>query len=103
MKVYYNYIIIYKYILVFIGYKSEWFWRHWKDNVTDVVKFMEENYPPNFTYQDFGSELKMEFFNASEVADIVQASGARYVIEYIVLDEDVCLSLYKLNTLFLSY
>ena len=45
--------------------------------MTDVVKFMEENYPPNFTYQDFGSELKMEFFNASLISDIVKESGAR--------------------------
>ena len=39
---------------------------------------MKENYPRNFTYQDFGSQLKMEFFNANKFADLVQASGAKY-------------------------
>ena len=41
---------------------------------------MEENYPPNFTYQDFGRELKMEFFNASWIADLVKDSGAKYAL-----------------------
>ena len=72
-----NIIFIYNIIL---GLEDAWFWRHWKDNVTSVVKFMEENYPPNFTYQDFGRELKMEFFNASWIADLVKDSGAKYVI-----------------------
>ena len=85
MKVSHYYKIVNNYIFFFIGYKSEWFWRHWKDNVSDVVKFMEENYPPNFTYQDFGSELKMEFFNASLISDIVKESGARYTKFLLVL------------------
>ena len=65
------------YCTYIIGYHSEWFWKHWKDNMTDVVNFMKENYPPNFTYQDFGSELKMEFFDANWISDIVKDSGAK--------------------------
>ena len=38
---------------------------------------MEDNYPPSFTYQDFGPELKMEFFDANQFADLVKASGAK--------------------------
>ena len=41
---------------------------------------MEENYPPSFTYQDFGRQLKMEFFNASWIADLVKDSGAKYAL-----------------------
>jgi len=39
---------------------------------------MKENYPPNFTYQDFGVDLKMEFFDANLFADLIKDSGARY-------------------------
>ena len=42
-----------------------------------IVDFMKDNYPPNFTYQDFGAQLKMEFFNASQFAELVKSSGAR--------------------------
>ena len=66
-------------IFYFLGLEDAWFWRNWQDNVTSVVKFMEENYPPNFTYQDFGRDLKMEFFNASWISDLVKDSGAKYV------------------------
>ena len=43
----------------------------------DAVKFMKDNYPPNFNYQDFAPMWKAEFFNASEWADIIQDSGAK--------------------------
>jgi alpha-L-fucosidase len=39
---------------------------------------MKENYPPNFTYQDFGVDLQMEFFDANLFADLIKDSGARY-------------------------
>jgi len=35
---------------------------------------MKQRYPPNFTYQDFA------FFNASEWAELFQASGAKYIV-----------------------
>ena len=41
---------------------------------------MKGNYGEKVTWQDIASLLKMEFFNASEVANIVEASGARYVV-----------------------
>ena len=65
-------------IFCFLGLEDAWFWRNWHDNVTSVVKYMEENYPPNFTYQDFGRDLKMEFFNASWISELVKDSGAKY-------------------------
>ena len=60
------------------GFRSEWFWTDWKTTKDpDCVQFMKDNYPPNFTYQDFGPQLKMEFFNPAKFADLVKASGAK--------------------------
>lgn len=63
--------------LTFLGVASEWFWHQWKSNNSEVIQFMEENYPPNFTYQDFGVELKMEFFDANWFANLVKDAGAK--------------------------
>ncbi|XP_029452378.1 plasma alpha-L-fucosidase [Rhinatrema bivittatum] len=63
------------------SFGSEWFWWYWwKQNQSCYVSFMEENYPPGFTYEDFGPLFTAEFYNASQWADILQASGARYVV-----------------------
>ena len=62
-----------------IGYGSEWFWTNWNNSVEGYVNFMKNYYPPKFTYQDFGAQLTMEFFNASTFADIIAASGAKLV------------------------
>ena len=62
------------------GVHTEWFWKDWQmGDHPDVNKFMKENYPPNFTYQDFGSQLTMEFFDPDWFADLVTASGAKYL------------------------
>lgn len=65
---------------------SEWFWFDW--NVPqhneklhdDIVEFMKDNYKPTFTYQDFAKEFTAEFFNATEWAEIIGQSGAKYVV-----------------------
>lgn len=59
------------------GVSSEWFWKHWKDNFTDATEFMTKNYPPEFQYADFGAQFKAEFFNATDWAQLVAASGAK--------------------------
>ena len=59
------------------SFKSEWFWELWARGRQDIVDFMKKNYPPNFKYADFASQLKAEFFDAGEWADIINASGAR--------------------------
>ena len=62
------------------GVHTEWFWKDWEmGDHPDVNKFMKENYPPHFTYQDFGSQLTMEFFDPDWFADLVTASGAKYL------------------------
>jgi hypothetical protein len=55
----------------------EWFWYYWQTRQPNVVQFMADNYPPAYTYADFGRDFKAELFNATMMADIVHASGAR--------------------------
>jgi len=62
------------------GVGSEWFWSRWHNGDNEVCQFMKDNYRPNFSYQDFGPELKMEFFDANQFADLVKASGAKYFV-----------------------
>jgi len=38
---------------------------------------MKKNYPPNFTYADFATQFKAEFFDPDAWADILQRSGAQ--------------------------
>lgn len=60
------------------SYKNEWFWERWqKEKSPDYVKFMQDNYPPGFTYADFGKEFTAEFYDPNAWADIIQASGAK--------------------------
>lgn len=65
------------------SFKSEWFWCYWKcpDRIqSDVVDFMSDNYPPNFSYQDFAKDLRLEFFNATQWVKLFERSGARYAV-----------------------
>ncbi|XP_039283724.1 alpha-L-fucosidase-like isoform X2 [Nilaparvata lugens] len=61
------------------SFKNEWFWYGLENRRSVFVEFMKKNYPPNFTYQEFASELTGEFFNATQWAEIFENSGARYV------------------------
>lgn len=44
------------------------------------VEFMQNNYPPDFKYQDFAAQFTAEFFDAKEWTDILASSGAKYVV-----------------------
>lgn len=59
-----------------------WLWYEWKGPNPDnwIVEYMQDNYPPDWTYADFGPQFNAEFFNPAMWADIFQASGARYVV-----------------------
>ena len=68
------------------SFGSEWFWYRWQhDKNPAYVKFMEDNYPPDFTYPDFGPMFTAEFFDPYEWADIFQASGAKSVLIALLL------------------
>nr|XP_045615842.1 alpha-L-fucosidase-like [Procambarus clarkii] len=63
------------------SFGSEWFWYSWKGaHNRDYVEFMKNNYPPNFTYQDFAPQFTAEFYEPEKWANIFEASGARYVV-----------------------
>ncbi|XP_026940526.1 plasma alpha-L-fucosidase isoform X2 [Sagmatias obliquidens] len=63
------------------SFGSEWFWWYWqKEKLPSYVDFMKNNYPPDFTYADFGPLFTAKFFDANQWADILQASGAKYVV-----------------------
>ena len=63
------------------SYGNEWFWYNWKTRKTpDLVKFMQDNYPSNFGYEDFAPMFKAELFDPEKWADIIEASGAKYVL-----------------------
>lgn len=57
---------------------SEWFWWHWKGEGAPAYKrFMNDNYPPGFSYADFGPQFTAHFFDPEQWADLFQASGAK--------------------------
>ncbi|XP_053431088.1 tissue alpha-L-fucosidase [Nycticebus coucang] len=60
---------------------SEWFWWHWKgEGLAQYQRFMNENYPPGFSYADFGPQFTARFFRPEEWASLFQAAGAKYVV-----------------------
>ncbi|KAK7863562.1 hypothetical protein R5R35_011185 [Gryllus longicercus] len=61
------------------SFESEWFGELWKAKKNSVVSFMN-NYPPNFTYKDFGQQFTAEFYDPLAWANIFVKSGAKYVV-----------------------
>jgi len=68
------------------GIASEWFWYQWNrrdpNNAGDmeIVDYMAKHYAPDFKYQEFGPQLTAHFFNATQWAELVAASGAKYFV-----------------------
>ncbi|XP_004702193.1 plasma alpha-L-fucosidase [Echinops telfairi] len=63
------------------AFGSEWFWWYWQgEKKPEFVQFMKQYYPPDFKYEDFGPQFTARFFNASQWADLIQASGAKYMV-----------------------
>jgi len=68
------------------GINSEWFWFEWdRDDPSntgdqEIVEYMKNYYPPGFKYQEFGPAFRAEFFNATQWAQIVENSGAKYFV-----------------------
>jgi len=77
------------------SFGSEWFWTRWKDPFDPArpayAGFMEDNYRPDFTYQDFGEQLRAGLFDPDHWADVLQRSGARYVVLTAKHHEGFCL------------
>ena len=65
-------------IKLFLLITGEWFWWNWKGAKSPGYEaFMEQNYPPGFTYADFAAQFKAEFYDPDQWADIFKASGAK--------------------------
>ncbi|KAL1513458.1 hypothetical protein ABEB36_002866 [Hypothenemus hampei] len=62
------------------SFHSEWFWSEWIGKSPDIVDYMEKNFPPEFSYQEFAKDFTAEFFNATQWAEIFTKAGARYVV-----------------------
>ena len=57
---------------------SEWFWWHWQgEKLPQYESFMKENYPPDFSYADFGPRFTARFFHPDSWADLFEAAGAK--------------------------
>jgi alpha-L-fucosidase len=52
---------------------------------------MQKSYPPDFTYADFANDFRAEFFNATQWAELFQASGAKYIVLTSKHHEGYCL------------
>jgi len=59
---------------------SEWFWYYLHTQNPWDVQFMQANYWPGFTYQDFGPQFRAELFDPTKWAALFGAAGARYVV-----------------------
>lgn len=42
-----------------------------------ILKYMSDNYKPNFSYQDFATQFTAELFDPAEWASLIEASGAK--------------------------
>lgn len=57
---------------------TEWFWTNWRnENVSSYVEYMNKNFKPGFTYQEFASDFTAEHFDANEWAQLFESSGAK--------------------------
>ncbi|OQV16442.1 Plasma alpha-L-fucosidase [Hypsibius exemplaris] len=59
---------------------NEWFWEAWKGGNKEAVDFMEKNFPPDYTYQDFGRDFHASFFDPYAWTKIFEEAGAKYIV-----------------------
>lgn len=60
------------------AFGDEWFWERWRNyKEQPFVEFMEKNFRPGFTYQEFARDFTAEHFNATEWAELFEQSGAK--------------------------
>ncbi|XP_067111496.1 tissue alpha-L-fucosidase-like isoform X1 [Osmerus mordax] len=63
------------------GKYSEYFWWNWQGTKREAeIEFMKTNYPAGFTYPDFAHDFHGKFFDPDFWTEIIQASGAKYVV-----------------------
>ncbi|XP_053316239.1 plasma alpha-L-fucosidase [Spea bombifrons] len=63
------------------SFGSEWFWWYWQGSKSEAyVNFMLKNYPSGFQYEDFGPLFTAQFYDPKQWAELLVASGAKYVV-----------------------
>ncbi|KAF5277102.1 hypothetical protein FQA39_LY06340 [Lamprigera yunnana] len=62
------------------GFSNEWFWIHWKDQHWHLVDYMQKNYKPGFSYQEFANEFTAEFYDPADWVKLFKEAGAKYVV-----------------------
>ncbi|CAG2101364.1 unnamed protein product [Medioppia subpectinata] len=62
-----------------LGLGGEWIWYRWKV-AHEFKDYFGKYVKPGVTYQDFANEFTTELFDPNKWADIIKASGAKYVV-----------------------
>jgi alpha-L-fucosidase len=63
------------------AYRSEWFWRYWEmDKIEDYIAFVSKTEKPGFSYTEYASRFKAEFYDPKQWANIFAQSGAQYIV-----------------------
>ena len=61
---------------------GEWMWYNWKQSKSypNIAAYMNKNFKPNFTYQEFAPMFTAEMFDPNYWTEVLKASGAKYVV-----------------------
>ena len=59
------------------SFGTEWFWERWETKSPSFVKFMKDNYRPDFTYADFAADFTAEFYDPVQWAKLFKDAGAK--------------------------
>lgn len=63
------------------SYGTEWFWINWRGSQNpNYTEFMERNFKPGFTYQEFANDFNAEHYNPNDWVKLFEKSGAKYVV-----------------------
>ena len=62
------------------------FWLYWKNNASEIMQYLKQNYPPDFTYADFAATFRAELFNPDEWADILKSARVKLVTCFLGID-----------------
>ena len=59
------------------AYHGPWFWYWWRTGRKDETEFMKKNYPPGYTYADFGPHFSAALYDPDYWADVFKDAGAK--------------------------
>lgn len=60
------------------SFGSEWFWTNWRnEKVPTYIDYMNKNFKPGFTYQEFARDFTAEHFDPNGWAQLFEQSGAK--------------------------